>query len=318
MTEPRELHLMAAYGGRGWQPRRASLREELGTIWSRCGIADEWHPLKAVLMHRPGKELSRSEDPDAVQMLRTIDWKRARSQHDALARVYRENGVTVHYLNAEIESTPNQMFLADLFFATPEGVILGRPASEVRAGEERRVAAALARLGIPVIRSISGRGTFEGADAMWITSRRVMIGRGLRTNEEGIVQLTSVLAQMGAETLVVDMPFGTMHLMGMLRIVDRDLAVAWPTRLAYGAVRALEAEGIEVVFLPDQKEAVEGFALNFVTLGPRTIVMPAGNPNCQSFYEQHGIRCITVPVDELAKAAGAVGCLTGILRRRAA
>ncbi len=317
MKKLQQLHSMAAYGGPGWQPRRTSLRQELGTVWGSCGIASEWQPLKAVLMHRPGPELSRPADPDAAQMLQPLDWQRARSQHDALAQAYRQSGVTVHYLEPETEPAPNQMFMADLLFATPEGVVLCRPASQVRAGEERHVAAAMARLGIPVIRTISGRGTFEGADAMWIASNKVIIGRGLRTNDEGIAQLTSVLDQMGVETIVVDMPYGTMHLMGMLRIVDRDLAVAWPTRLAYAAVRALEAEDIKVVFLPDQKEAVEGFALNFVTIGPRTIIMPEGNPNCQSFYQQHGIRCITVQVDELAKAAGAVGCLTGILERQA-
>ncbi len=316
MTKQQKLYSMAAYGGRGWQPRQTSLREELGTIWGCCGIAGEWQPLKAVLLHRPGRELSCSPDPDEVQMLQEVDWRRARSQHDTLAQAYRDSGVRVDYLEPEIDPSPNQMFVADLFFATPEGVILGRPASKVRAGEERWVAAALARLGVPVVRSISGRGTFEGADAMWITSRKVIIGRGLRTNDEGIAQLTAVLAQMGVETLVVDMPFGTMHLMGMLRIVDRDLAVAWPTRLAHAAVKALEAEDFEVVFLPDQKEALEGFALNFVTIAPRTIIMPDGNPNCRSFYQRHGIRCITVQVDELAKAAGAVGCLTGILERR--
>ena len=45
-----------------------------------------------------------------------------------------------------------------------------------------------------------------------------------------IDQITSVLSEMGVETLAVDMPFGTMHLMGMLRFADHDLAVAWPRR----------------------------------------------------------------------------------------
>jgi arginine deiminase len=56
-------------------------------------------------------------------------------------------------------------------------------------------------------------------------------------------------------------------------------------------------------------------ALNFVTLSPRRILMPAGNPVTQAFYEAAGITCHTVEVDELIRAAGAVGCLTGILER---
>ena len=67
--------------------------------------------------------------------------------------------------------------------------------------------------------------------------------------------------------------------------------------------------------MPEEEEASLGRAFNFVTLGPRRILMPAGNPASQAFYESLGITCVTTPTHELAKAAGAVGCLTGVLRR---
>ena len=131
------------------------------------------------------------------------------------------------------------MFCADLFFLTPEGAILGRPASTVRAGEERWVARRLADLGVPIVRSVRGQGTFEGADAMWLDARTVLVGRGLRTNAEGVRQVTATLAEMGVQAIAVDLPWGAMHLMGTLRIADRDLAIAWPGRLAVAAVEAL-------------------------------------------------------------------------------
>ena len=43
--------------------------------------------------------------------------------------------------------------------------------------------------------------------------------------------------------------------------------------------------------------------------------MPAGNPRTQAYFESLGINCHTVDVSELRKAAGAVGCLTGIVER---
>ena len=98
---------------------------------------------------------------------------------------------------------------------TPEGAILGRPASTVRAGEERWIARRLADLGIPIARTVRGQGTFEGADAMWLDATTVLVGRGLRTNAEGAAQVAATLGEMGVETIVVDMPWGTMHLMGM-------------------------------------------------------------------------------------------------------
>ena len=136
------------------------------------------------------------------------------------------------------------MFCADLFLMTPEGAIVGRPASTVRAGEERWVARRLADLGIPIVRTIRGRGTFEGADAMWLDATTVLVGRGLRTNGEGVAQVTSILGEMGVEAIPVDLPWGAMHLMGTLRIADRDLAIAWPGRLAVAAVRPSTAAAI--------------------------------------------------------------------------
>jgi arginine deiminase len=43
--------------------------------------------------------------------------------------------------------------------------------------------------------------------------------------------------------------------------------------------------------------------------------MPAGNPVSQAFYEKLGVECLTVEVGELGKAAGSIGCLTGVLER---
>ena len=56
-------------------------------------------------------------------------------------------------------------------------------------------------------------------------------------------------------------------------------------------------------------------ALNFVTLAPRRILMAADCPATQRFFEQAGIHCTTVEIDELVKAAGGIGCLSGILER---
>jgi N-dimethylarginine dimethylaminohydrolase len=236
-------------------------------------------------------------------MLASVDLARAQAQHDAIAQAYRDAGVTVQYVEPEGQPAPNQMFIADLMFMTPEGAILARPASTVRAGEERWVARRLADLGIPIIRSVRGTGTFEGADAAWLNPQTVIIGRGLRTNDEGVT------------VIQVDLPVGTMHLMGMLRFPDHDLAIAWPKRLVHRGVEALKEHGFQVVFIPDETEAEHNKAFNFVTLGPRQILMAAGNLVTQAFFESLGITCHTTKMDELGKAAGAAGCLTGILER---
>ncbi len=305
----------SAYGGPGWSPRSDSLHHELGTVWGDCGVDTEWRPLKSVLLHRPGAELQASADPDQAQMLAPLDLSRAQAQHDAMAQAYRDAGVTVHQVEPNETPPPNLIFAADLLFTTPEGVILGRPASTVRAGEERLVARRLAELGIPILRSVRGRGTFEGADAAWIDPSTVMLATGLRTNAEGAAQVTSLLIEMEVEVIPVGLPFGAMHLMGTLRIVDRDLAFAWPGRVPYVTVEALRSYGFSVHLMPDEREVISGSALNFVTLGPRSVLMAAGNPRSARLMQSAGVRCQTVEVDELIKAAGGIGCLSGILQR---
>ena len=318
MSRLRSSFGASAYGGPGWSGRTKSLRAELGEIWAACGVGNEWARLRAVLLHRPGPELVSANDPDAAQMLAPIDLGKAQAEHDAIAQAYRDQGVEVHLVEPGEVPPPNQMFVADLMFMTPEGAVLARPASTVRAGEERHVARRLAELGIPILRSLRGHATFEGADAAWLDPQTVLIGRGLRTNAEGIAQVGALLEEMGVTVIPVDLPFGTMHLMGTLRFADKDLAVGFARRVPFPAVEALRARGFEVIFLPDDGEAEHGSALNFVALGPRKILMVDGNPVTQAFLEAHGVDCMSVPAAELRKAAGAIGCLTGILRRDAA
>ena len=307
----------SAYGGQGWLRRTLDHGDELGSIWASCRIDSEWAPLQSVLLHRPGEELLAGQnDPDSVQMLAPVDIAKAQSEHDQLAEAYRSLGVDVHYVEPPDRCPPNQMFCADTFVMTPVGALLARPASLVRAGEERWVQQRLAALGVPIARSLTGSATFEGADLMWISADTAIIGHGLRTNDEAIGQISTFFDQIGCQLIVVDMPVATMHLMGMLRILDKDLAVAWPRRTPFRAVEALQERGYEVVFLPDGDEPARNRAINFVTVGPRKVLMVAGLAEFESWLDGLGVTCVSTPTDELSKAAGNVGCLTGVLQRQ--
>jgi arginine deiminase len=307
--------LPAAFGGPGWSPRTRAMREEIGDLWGDFAVDSEVGRLHAVLLHRPGPELDRAAGDDAALMLSASDTDTARRQHGLLAAAYEEEGIEVHRVDPPVEPPPNQMFCADLFFMTPEGAILARPASTVRAGEERWVARRLADLGIPIARSISGSGTFEGADAQWLDPGAVLLSRGLRTNAEGVRQVRETLEGMGVRVIVVDLPYGAMHLMGQIRFLDRDLAIVRRGRLALSAVEAMREMGNTVLTFPDDGEIDSHYGHNFVTLAPRRILIPAGNPITQRLLEENGVECRAVEIGELSKAAGGIGCLTGILAR---
>jgi len=308
-------HKAAAYGGKGWQPRVTTHIDEIGSVWADCGINSEWAPLKSVLLHTPGDELNASMDPEAAQMLAPLDVEKAKAEHILLSQCYQEQGITVIQVEPRSPAHPNQMFCADLVFMTPEGAVLARPASLVRAGEEVEVARILVNLGIPILKTLTGNATFEGADAMWIDARTVVIGLGQRTNSEGAAQVTSVLNAQGVDVLTVDMPINTMHLMGMFRIFDGDLAVGWTRRTPYRLVETIKNKGFQLIFIEEEPGQPINRGINAVTCGPRKILMPDGYPETQKLFENHDVKCITSPTTELQKAAGAIGCLTGVLHR---
>lgn len=312
------MSLTAAYGGPKWSPRTKPLREELPEVWGDWGSGSEHGKLHAVLLRRPGEELDNIVDFDAMQMREDLKPDLARQQHDAMADAYEANGVRVYYVESARPDKPNAMFMRDLMLMTPEGAIIARPASTVRAGEERYVAEALARLGVPILMSVHGEGTFEGADVSWISEDFCFLAEGLRTNREGADQVERMLREIGVKEVVrVQLPWGAMHLDGLLNILDNDLAVVWPRRTPYPIVRHLLERGFRLIEVEDEHEAHHRLPMNFVTLEPGKILMPAGAPKMKARYEEAGVTCIEVDISELIKAGGGIHCMTGFLKRDA-
>lgn len=308
--------LTAAYGGARWSGRSTSLREEFGRVWGDWGVSSECGTLRAVLLHRPGPELDEIEDFEAVQLRAGLLPAVARAQHDALADAYRAHGVAVHYVERTGADKPNAMFMRDLMLMTPEGAIVARPASTVRAGEERYVAETLAVLGVPILMAVHGNGTFEGADVCWIDENLCFLAEGLRTNEEGANQVERTLREIGvAEVVRLGLTYGAMHLDGCLAILDRDLAVVWPNRTPLKVVQALRRRGFRLIEVTNEREAFHELPLNGVCLAPGEYLMPDGGATMRRAYEDAGVTCHTVGVSELIKAGGGIHCMTALLKR---
>lgn len=310
--------LSAAYGGSRWSPREQARREEISEVWGDWGSGSEIGVLHSVLLRRPGPELDAITDFDAMQMRSDLDPDLVRAQHDELAAAYRAHGVVVHYVEHGRIDKPNAMFVRDLMLMTPEGAIVTRPASTVRAGEERLVAEALGRLGVPILMSVHGRGTFEGADVIWVDESLCFLAEGLRTNAEGAGQVERMLREIGvAQVVRVGLPHGAMHLDGLLAIIDRDLAAIWPRRTPYKVVETLRKRGFRFIEVEDEIEAQECLPMNFVALAPGVILMPRGGDRLREQYERGGVVCHTVDVSECIKAGGGIHCMTGFLKRDA-
>ena len=312
---PFEQHKLAAHGGPGWVPRILP-QDGPDPVWAECGVSSECGELQSVLMRRPGSEIENITDPASILWSAAVNPERAREEHDNLVEAYRSNGVTVHLVEDSSINKPNMYFTHDLFAMTPAGAILGRPASLARAGEERHIAGALIHLGIPILLSPYAGATFEGADVIIVNKDLVLIGEGIRTNRTGATQARRVFEDLGfPQVEVVQVPYGCGHLDGTISIVDRDVAVLFPTQVAYRVWEVLRAHGFRILDLPDPSEAHTGMAINTVALAPGRVLIPAGNPKTVDMLSKAHIECTEVAIPELQKGGGAIHCMTGVLKR---
>jgi N-dimethylarginine dimethylaminohydrolase len=306
----------SAHGGDGWVGREGTLRSDLGAVWTACGVPAEFGRLRSVLMHRPGPEIDNVPDFRAALWLDAIDPIKAREQHDAFRAFYQAHGITVNLLGEANPAKPNSYFCRDTFCMSPDGAILSRMASASRAGEERVAAAALARIGVPIAATVSGDGTYEGADVVIASEDLVFVGHGMRSNRAGAEQVAEVFKRAGAAQVeIVQIPYGCGHIDGTLNLIDRDLALVMPTQLSWAVYETLRRHGFRIIDLPDLAEAQGGMAINLVPLAPGVVVMPAGNPLTRAAMEKQGVEVFEIDVSELMKGGGSVHCMTGVIHR---
>ena len=315
-TSPSGVEAAATYAG-GFARREATHAEEVacGQLWRRCGAVDEVGPLREVLLSWPSARLATPGDPDAWLFVSWPDLRRLEAQHERIAAFYEAQGVVVHVMRPEEPPPPNALFMRDLAFLTPEGAVLARPAAAVRAGEERFAAAALAGLGVPILRTLRGAATFEGADALWLDARTVMIGVGRRTNAAGFEAVARVLAEQGVDAVPIPLPSGVQHLLGVVVPLDRDLAAVRASK-APPALHALLADrGVREIALSDDDDMICQRGMNLVCLAPRVVVMPDGAPVIRAALEAAGVSTCALDVSEYLAAGGGLGCLTSVLLR---
>src|SRR5207302_1657485 len=152
------------------------------------------------------------------------------------------------------------------------GAILCNMAKPQRRSEPAVQTPHLREWGVPIHGAITGEGRVEGGDFLWLDGRTGAVGRGYRTNDEGIRQLRELLAGCLDELLVVPLPHwrgpgDVFHLMSMISPIDRDLALVYAPLLPVPFREALVARGIELVEVPDAELATLG--CNVLAVAPR-------------------------------------------------
>ena len=247
------------------------------------------------------------------------DLARAIDQQDRFIDILRSAGATVHELPRDPHTTLDSIYVRDASIVSPTGSILCTMGKVERAAEPAAQAKGLNALGFAIAGRITAPGTLEGGDLIWLDEQTVAIGRGYRTNAEGIRQLRALV---GESVDVVEVPLphwrgpsDVMHLMSLISPIDRDLAVVYSRLLPVPFREWLLEHGMRLIEVPDQE--FETMGTNVLALKPRKCLMLAGNPLTRRAIEQSGCEVLEYEGSEISvKGAGGPTCLTRPLVRK--
>lgn len=270
--------------------------------------------LRRVVMRRPGEAMA-AADPAAWHYTSAIDLEKARSAHDAFADVLRASDVEVLYHDEPLPEHSDSVFVFDPVLVTDQGTLVLSMGKERRRGEEEPLTRTLQDCGVPVFGRLEGDARAEGGDTLWLDHDTLAVGRGFRTNAEGVRQLRGLLEPIGVTVLDFDVPYFTgpeacLHLLSLISPVDVDLAVAYPPLMPTAFWSELKRRGVRLLEVPEV-EFSRTQATNVLTVAPRKCIMLDENPVTRQRLETAGCEVVTVPGAPLSfKAEGGPTCLT--------
>ena len=246
------------------------------------------------------------------------DLGRAIAEYDGFVGLLKDLGADVTFLPKDESVTMDSLYPRDAAIPTDKGVILCSMGKADRRTEPEAVAALLRELGAPIAGTISGAGRIEGGDVTWLDQKTLAVGRGYRTNDEGIRQLRELLGD-GIELVVVPLPHwrgpaDVFHLMSMISPVAEDLAVVYSPLLPVPFREFLLGRGFALVEVPD--EEFESMGCNVLAVAPRICLLRSGNPKTRERLEAAGVSVHEFAGDEICgRGSGGPTCLTRPLVR---
>ncbi len=288
-----------------------------------CAGQSEVGRLRRVIVKSPAAAFAGETGVDArwaaLGWTAPPDPGRAAAEFERLAAVLREDGAQLDLLPADPRCGLDSLYPRDAAVVCDRGVLLGRPGKPERRGEPAALGELLRSRELPVLGAIEGEGCLEGGDVVWLDQRTVAVGRGYRTNDEGIRQLRELLADGCEELLVVPLPHwrgpgDVFHLMSILSPLDRDLLLVHEPLLPVPFRETLLGRGFRLLAVPE--EEFETLGCNVLALAPGRCLLAEGNPRTLARLEAAGVEVVEFAGTEICrKGLGGPTCLTRPLVR---
>ncbi|MGD2111656.1 MAG: arginine deiminase family protein [Phycisphaerae bacterium] len=240
-------------------------------------------------------------------------------EYDCFVTMLERLGIELHFLPVDDTVGLDSLYARDASIACANGMILCNMGKAARRTEPAAQAALFRSLEIPIHGAVTGKGRVEGGDVVWLDQRTLAVGRGYRTNDEGIRQLRVLLADCIDELVVVPLPHwrgpdDVFHLMSMISPIDRDLALVYSPLLPVPFRENLRSRGFTLIEVPDDEYAT--MACNVLAVAPRECIMLDGNPETRALLQDAGAAVSVFDGREICfNGAGGPTCLTRPIRR---
>jgi N-dimethylarginine dimethylaminohydrolase len=288
------------------------------------GVLSETGPLSRVLL-KHARDAFRDETHIEAEW-RTLnftappDLRRAIAEYDAFAQVIVDTGAEIVWLPPADEVELDSIYVRDASVVTPGGVVLASMGKRQRRAEPAGWCDPADRCTARIGQRRALHGRLEGGDVVWLDHSTVAVGRGYRTNDEGISQFERLL---GADVTCIRVPLphwrgpdDVFHLMSIISPIARDLAVVYAPLLPVVFRDALLERGWRFVEVPD--EEFDSLGANVLALEPGRCLMLAGNPITRRRIEAAGVDVVEYEGREISlKGGGGPTCLTRPLVREA-
>ncbi len=247
------------------------------------------------------------------------DYKKAVEEYDRFFELLSAEVEDIYLLPQDDRTGIDSLYPRDCMIATKNGVILCNMGKEERLTEPEIAGEFMDEIGVPILGRITDDGRIEGGDLIWLDDRTLVVGRGYRTNDEGIRQLKKLTADLVDDLIVVPLPHwegptDVFHLMSIISPIDKDLAVVYSRLMSVPFRELLLSRGIRLIDVPDSE--FESMACNILAVAPRKAVMISGNPHTKMLLETEGVEVLEIDAAEICrKGAGGPTCMTRPLFR---
>ena len=194
------------------------------------------------------------------------------------------------------DELPDSAFIEDTMVVCDGLAVLARPGAAERRLEVEGAEAAARELGLEVAR-IEAPGILDGGDVLQVGDT-VYVGRGGRTNGEGIRQLRAHLPHR----TVVPVPLGSvLHLKSAV------------TALPDGTIVCADRSVLDTSPLPTLRAVPEEGGAHVVLLGDGRVLMAASAPRTAELFDDWGFDVVVVDIGEFERREGCVTCLSVLI-----